>query len=70
MVTIVVSEELRSLSVLEGSRVGSEEPETEVVAESGDGWVLLAGVGVGGMSIRDGASMKADLEEGARRSVR
>lgn len=58
MVTIVVSDELRSLSVAESVKSGVVDPEDE----RGDGCGLCRGaaVGVGGMSLRDGArSMKA-----------
>ena len=62
--TIVVSDELRSLSEDEVVSSGTEQADVVVVVESGDGCRLLAGVGVGGMSIRDGGSIKlrADRE--------
>ena len=47
-----------SLSIDEGANSGSDEPETEVDVESGDGCRLLTGAGVGGMSIRDGLSIR------------
>lgn len=59
MVTIVVSDELRSLSIADGASSGNEEPDTVVDVERGDGWRLLTGWGVGGMSIRDGESIEA-----------
>ena len=57
--TMVVSDELRSLSIADGASSGKDAPETVVFVERGDGWRLLMGWGVGGMSIRDGGSMNA-----------
>ena len=60
MVTMVVSDELRSRSIEDGASSGSEEePEMEVdVVESGEGWRLRTAVGVGGMRIKDGLAME------------
>lgn len=57
---MVVSDELRSLSSEDGVSSGTnDEPDAVVVVESGDGCELsLTGFGVGGMTIRDGGSIK------------
>ena len=55
MVTMVVSDELRSLSIADGASSGIEEP---VDVERGEGWTLRTGWGVGGMRIRDGVSIR------------
>lgn len=56
---MVVSEELRSLSWDDRASSGTDdETDVVVVVERGDGCRFLAGVGAGGMRIRDGESMK------------
>lgn len=62
MVTIVVSVEVRSLSVAAGASSGRDESEEVVSVESGDGCELAAGVG--GKSFNDGASMNPFAGEG------
>lgn len=61
MVTIVVSEELLSLSVVDGVNSGIDDLEVGV----GDGCGVRgrwSRIGVGGMTIKDGESIKADSE--------
>ena len=58
--TIVVSEELRSLSAAEGVSSGTDDPDAVVLVESGDGCWDRDGCGVGGMRINDGGSIRLE----------
>ena len=64
---MVVSDELRSRSIEEGASSGRDEPETAVDVERGDGRTARMGWGVGGMRIRDGASIRRPVADECQR---